>query len=729
MDNIDQKDLPDALRTLQWLVYAAEPLGIDNIREVLAIDICKSCPQYIPKNRYCIPRDILRICSSLITTTMESGDAEVVKLAHLSVKEYLISAGVLTGKYIGADSSHRQQYSFDRIFANLSLAETCLAYLLYFDQPEALTPFNMEEFPLAKYAATHWINHAQVAEMAGIKPRRTEDFLFEKSGAYKNWLRLQYCRLGGRRLLLSSDSTLARVEESLEFPLNIAADCGLVKSVEMLLRNGAEPNDSTVYGGNNNTVFGDGPILIAAVRAGEYPSAPRLKAHNQIVKLLIDYGANVNPAGFNRPLATASYYGHVEIGRLLLDAGADVDSTADCGQRVPVPLCGASRKGQIEMVKLLIKYGASLNRTGFIGNTALHDAAEGGHIEVIKLLLDAGADLAGGEQSPLAAACEEGHRETVKLLLDAGIDINRGRWESPLSVACEKGHGEIVNLLLDFGADCATHARLLNMACSKGFQDIAQRLLEAGAKPTFLSLDAAFWLRSDRILPHILEKATEVDTDFELFGHALYVAAAYGYHLIVQKLLQKGVDINEIPSKGIQRYGTALEGASKGGHQQLVKQLIEAGADVNSQCGIYGSALRAAGRHGHDSVVKQLIEAGADVNVIVENHERNYFGRLPRTFSLSSFGEGYNASETLTGARKNLEAGWKSTALHAASYMGHDKVVELLLRAGADVNIIAGHFGTALQAATSMDHEKVANLLLEAGADINTCKQEVVDGS
>jgi hypothetical protein len=90
MDNIDRRELPDALKTLQWLVYAVQPLEIDKIRGMLAVDTCESRPQYEPENRYCIiPREIMRICSSLITTTLEWDNSGVIKLVHLSPKKYL----------------------------------------------------------------------------------------------------------------------------------------------------------------------------------------------------------------------------------------------------------------------------------------------------------------------------------------------------------------------------------------------------------------------------------------------------------------------------------------------------------------------------------------------------------------------------------------------------------------------------------------------------------------
>ena len=49
-------------------------------------------------------------------------------------------------------------------------------------------------------------------------------------------------------------------------------------------------------------------------------------------------------------------------------------------------------------------------------------------------------------------------------------------------------------------------------------------------------------------------------------------------------------------------YGTALQAASDGRHDQIVQRLLEKGADVNAQGGRYCTALQAASVRGHDQI-------------------------------------------------------------------------------------------------------------------------------
>lgn len=67
----------------------------------------------------------------------------------------------------------------------------------------------------------------------------------------------------------------------------------------------------------------------------------------------------------------------------------------------------------------------------------------------------------------------------------------------------------------------------------------------------------------------------------------------------------------------------------------------------------------------------------------------------------------------------NAQDGEYGDALQAASYMGHEDIVRLLLEKGAQVNAEGGKYGCALQAASYMGHKTVLEVLLEEGANVN----------
>lgn len=70
------------------------------------------------------------------------------------------------------------------------------------------------------------------------------------------------------------------------------------------------------------------------------------------------------------------------------------------------------------------------------------------------------------------------------------------------------------------------------------------------------------------------------------------------------------------------------------------------------------------------------------------------------------------------GADVNARGGHYSTALQAACYKGHHKIIELLVDKGADLNAQGGWYGNPLQAAVVGGHERLVKLLLERGAHV-----------
>ena len=85
------------------------------------------------------------------------------------------------------------------------------------------------------------------------------------------------------------------------------------------------------------------------------------------------------------PLFGASADGHVEVVRLLLEKGANIN-TAKVTSSGWMPLSGASANGHVEVVRLLLEKGADIDTADEDGQTPLSWAAEKGHAAVVTLL-------------------------------------------------------------------------------------------------------------------------------------------------------------------------------------------------------------------------------------------------------------------------------------------------------------------------------------------------------
>ncbi|HEY8563559.1 MAG TPA: ankyrin repeat domain-containing protein [Pyrinomonadaceae bacterium] len=98
---------------------------------------------------------------------------------------------------------------------------------------------------------------------------------------------------------------------------------------------------------------------------------------------------NIRDGKGNSLLMLASYHGHLETTRVLLEHGADPQLANDMGQ---IPLAGAAFKGDAAMTRLLIDHGADVNARSPDGKTALMFAAMFDRVEIIDILLARGAN-------------------------------------------------------------------------------------------------------------------------------------------------------------------------------------------------------------------------------------------------------------------------------------------------------------------------------------------------
>ena len=106
-------------------------------------------------------------------------------------------------------------------------------------------------------------------------------------------------------------------------------------------------------------------------------------------------------------LHNAASKGHVEIARILIAMGADVDKLDDFGCS---PLLLAVQSGQEDVVALLLPVTKDINAQDILGNTALSIAVRGRHERVVKRVLKAGAQVAPKEPGPHSRLVLESER-------------------------------------------------------------------------------------------------------------------------------------------------------------------------------------------------------------------------------------------------------------------------------------------------------------------------------
>ncbi|KAJ3902504.1 ankyrin repeat-containing domain protein [Lentinula edodes] len=368
---------------------------------------------------------------------------------------------------------------------------------------------------------------------------------------------------------------------------------------------------------------------------------------------------------------------HVEI---IEQAAAGVSSSEDSLKQLTKEILEDKSSQFLHWTRFNLGTGVSMD-----GSSPLYCAAFHGLIQSTASLIvgtnQVQIDEPSGELgTALSAAAYSGKKSIVELLLMNGANpnIQHGLYGTALQAAAYRGNENIVQLLLDNGAEVDSHSgkygNALQAACM-GKQNIVKYLLKRGA---------------------------DINANGGEYGNALQTAAFWGNKVIVQLLLENGVNVNA-------QSGYPLQAAVLWGNKTIVKLLLNNGTNVNIQGGKYGNALQAAALRGDKSIFKFLHEKGADVNADCGQYENALQGA-------AYIGDADIVKLLLEkGANVNLKGGQYGNALQAAAFRGNQHVFELLISHGADVNAQGGEYGNALQAAALNATENMVKDLLKWG--------------
>lgn len=145
----------DACTALRWLCYSERPLYLEELVEALILRP-KNDPPFDPEDRLSDPYAVLQILPGLVYISIGKDSrvkVEEIRLAHFSVKEYLVGNNIGNGPtaIFGTTPEHAHQF----------MTESCLVYILAYRDAKERTDSaqDLERFPLIQYSCNFWYVH------------------------------------------------------------------------------------------------------------------------------------------------------------------------------------------------------------------------------------------------------------------------------------------------------------------------------------------------------------------------------------------------------------------------------------------------------------------------------------------------------------------------------------------------------------------------------------------
>jgi hypothetical protein len=202
------------------------------------------------------------------------------------------------------------------------------------------------------------------------------------------------------------------IEEEYLAPVQLAQDpsAGLQEAIKRRAYEDIQGIVEDIDEASLNAVFNGMTPVMTAASVGDA----------RIVELLLNNGANPNNRGSadRTALQYAAEKNHIAVARKLLEFGADIDA---CDNTRLTPLIMAADRGYTDLGIFLIESGADVNIQHVQGWTALIDAASNGNMQLVQHLLAAGADRESSTSSGWRAidfARQNKHEDIVALLAE-----------------------------------------------------------------------------------------------------------------------------------------------------------------------------------------------------------------------------------------------------------------------------------------------------------------------
>ena len=448
-------------------------------------------------------------------------------------------------------------------------------------------------------------------------------------------------------------------------PLMMVIDLDMQAAIVTLLELNADPNIIRRDSGLS-------PLIKAAINN-----------KTELVETLLEFKANPNivmiDINATTPLLVASRFGYSLIVNKLLEYGADPKYQSLFGGFSALHLAVAM--GHNQCVDILLEFNADPNAKNHNGVTPLHYAIYNNQFAAIQrlLLYDVDLNVTFDNATFLHLATELCQSESVEILLSTStFNVNAAfKGTTPLSLAICGNCSAVIRLLLKYNADPMVYDSLgrtsLHTCIVLGYIECVRIHLEFGVDPNTRT--------KDRLGYTPLLLATRLEQP-EIMKILLDMNAKVNTHSGFKTLFYSKQDnhwpfslVNMLYCNGL----SPLVHSVHLGRIDLVNLLLEHGADPNS-CTEKHSALGKAVVLQHFEIINVLLEHGASVNGLHDVFSPIFLAVQCDLINVVKLFLDHGADINM------LDRGLAVTPLMIATLQGNIRMVDLLLKKGANVS-------------------------------------------
>eukprot|EP01032_Pedospumella_encystans_P009143 gene9143-10790_t len=425
-------------------------------------------------------------------------------------------------------------------------------------------------------------------------------------------------------------------------------------------------------------------------------------------------------AQLGKKLHSAADRGEVATVRSLLDKNNTANKHLNINwqnKNKETALLQACYKGHLEIVKLLVENGADMNVQEKDGYTPLHWAAYKGHVEVVDYLLSQGADATLVKKTG-TTALQNASNQNIRDIFEKHLNPPSKQLQSATSSTTATTSTTAAK-----GTENADPVAPVNTSSRQGSPSpltkeqevsLCQQLHTAASNNDFATLHTLLTDANNNNCTSVLNHKHQGQET------ALVQACYANSEECVKLLIEAGADLNTKDSDG----WTGLHWAAYNGNSHNVTALLQAGANTSIKSKKGSTALKTC-KHA------AILEIFATFGVSNNNNNEVQDPAAPK-LSGDEWGEallqaaGDNATIKLNyllntcDVDNNIHYVQPMTgenALMRAAGAGHEAVVNILISKGIQVDEQDKTGRTALHYACLHQKEKVLPLLLQAGAN------------